>query len=74
MKRGEIEISVSTLREDLPNLLARVQLLGESFAIMKHGKKTAVIRPVEGGDDVTGTATNEGGELASEKLLREGRR
>jgi antitoxin (DNA-binding transcriptional repressor) of toxin-antitoxin stability system len=51
MKKGETEISVSELREDLPSLLARVQLLGESFAIMKHGKRTAIIRPLEGGDE-----------------------
>lgn len=53
MKKGETEISVSTLRDELPSLLARVQLLGESFAIMKHGKVAAVIRPIDGGDEET---------------------
>lgn len=46
MKKAETEISVSTLRDELPNILSRVALLGESFAIIKHGKKYAVIRPV----------------------------
>jgi prevent-host-death family protein len=43
---SESEVTVSDLREDLPNLLARVALLGESFRIMKHGKPYAVLTPI----------------------------
>ena len=48
------EISVSTLRDELPNILSRIALLGETFTIMKHGKPYAVISPV-GGDVLTGS-------------------
>ncbi len=45
----EEEISVSELRSNLPDYLARIHLLGESFSIVKHGKVVAVMRPKRGG-------------------------
>ena len=46
---GDAEITVSELREKLPELLARVALLNTSYTIVKHGKKFAVLRPIQGG-------------------------
>jgi antitoxin (DNA-binding transcriptional repressor) of toxin-antitoxin stability system len=61
MSKGKREISVSTLRDELPQLLSRIAILGESYTIVKHGKKFAVIRPYEdGGEKATTTAAQTG--------------
>ena len=72
MKKGENEISVSTLRDELPDLLSRVALLKQSFTIMKHGKPYAVIRPVREDDgqqseSISGDAGAASGVSQSEK-------
>lgn len=42
------EISVSTLRDDLPSLLSRIALLGEEFTIVKNGRPYAILSPAGG--------------------------
>jgi prevent-host-death family protein len=45
------EITLSELRSDLPNILWKVNLLGESFVVTKNGKKAFIIQPVSDGDE-----------------------
>ena len=42
------EITVSELRSSLPDYLARITLLDQSFRIMKNGKPVAELRPLPG--------------------------
>lgn len=44
------KVSVSKLRKELPDILHRIHLLGESFVVVKNGRTFAVLSPVrEGG-------------------------
>ncbi|MDB4912906.1 MAG: hypothetical protein JWM95_550 [Gemmatimonadetes bacterium] len=61
MAKGANDISVSTLRDDLPELLARVAFNGETFTIIKHGKKYATIRPYNEDDEARVEAKATGG-------------
>ena len=40
------EISVSKFRSDLPDILYKVLLQGESYVVVKHGRKFARVCPV----------------------------
>lgn len=53
-----IELTVSDLRRELPTVLHRVLLLGESFVVLKNGKQFAVLSPIEEGGN-TKEALNE---------------
>jgi antitoxin (DNA-binding transcriptional repressor) of toxin-antitoxin stability system len=43
------EISLSKLRRDLPEIVSRMQVLGESFRVMKNGRQFALLTPINDG-------------------------
>jgi prevent-host-death family protein len=59
------EITLSELRSDLPNILWKVNLLGESFVVTKNGKKAFIIQPVSDGDEEATSDTTKTPDLAT---------
>jgi antitoxin (DNA-binding transcriptional repressor) of toxin-antitoxin stability system len=47
------EVTEEELRTELPSILTRVQLMGESFSVTRDGKPLAIITPVPGDDPVS---------------------
>ena len=45
-----INISFSELRENLPDILARVQLLGNRYKVFKYGKLAFLLVPPSDGE------------------------
>jgi antitoxin (DNA-binding transcriptional repressor) of toxin-antitoxin stability system len=43
---SETRITVSELRNNLPDILERISLLRESFVVQKHGKPYAILGPI----------------------------